>query len=421
MDGRSRSHGVQVAEHAVSRAARPRTRRRHDRRRPRRVRTRRCAVTARRPAVLVLEDGSVFRGDAFGAEETVFGEVVFNTAMTGYQEILTDPSYCGQIVAMTAPQIGNTGVNREDFESGRVFASGFVVRELAPLASNWRAEGDLASLLADAGVAGITGVDTRALTRRIRDRGAQRGAIATGDVDVGELRDRVLASPSMEGRDLVPQVTCAERYTWDEPTWRPPDAPGAPPPPAELHVVAYDFGIKRNILRDLRDAGIRVTVVPATTPAADALALAPDGVFLSNGPGDPAAVTYAVDAVRDLVASGVPLFGICLGHQILALALGGRTYKLPFGHHGANHPVLDLATGKVEITSQNHGFCVDVDSLAGRAICTHLNLYDRTVEGLRVAGKPVFGVQYHPEASPGPHDSAYLFARFAAAMRGQSA
>ncbi len=372
-------------------------------------------------ALLVLEDGSTFRGTSFGAEGERFGEVVFNTAMTGYQEILTDPSYCGQMVVMTAPQIGNTGVNADDFESAKPYCTGFAVREASPLVSSWRADGALDPFLREHGVVGIEGIDTRALTRALRDQGAQRGAISTTTTDADELIARVKQQPSMKGQDLVPQVTCAEPYSWDEPSWIAPDlrdsAPG--PKPVEFQVVAYDFGIKHNILRDMRDIGIRVSVVPATTSAADAIAMNPDGLLLSNGPGDPAAVSYAIDTVRELVDTGTPLFGICLGHQILCLALGGTTYKLPFGHHGGNHPVKDLATGKVEITSQNHGFCVDLDSLKGRATCTHINLYDETVEGIRVDGKPVFGVQYHPEASPGPHDAEYLFHRFLAAMRGE--
>jgi carbamoyl-phosphate synthase small subunit len=376
------------------------------------------------PAVLVLEDGSVFRGTGFGGEGETFGEVVFNTAMTGYQEILTDPSYCGQIIVMTAPQIGNTGTNRADFEAVRPACAGFAVREASPLVSNWRADASLVAFLREHGIVGIEGIDTRALTRALRTHGAQRGAISTDPAAVRDpqaLLARVKQAPSMEGLDLVPRVTCAKPYTWDEPSWSAPDLKSAGPRPVEFHVVAYDFGIKRNILRDLRDVGCRVTVVPATTPASEAAALAPDGYFLSNGPGDPAAVDYAIATVRELIALGKPIFGICLGHQILALALGGRTYKLPFGHHGGNHPVKDIATGKVEITSQNHGFCVDLASLEGKAFCTHLNLYDNTVEGICVDGRPVFGVQYHPEASPGPHDAAYLFGRFLAAMRGELA
>jgi carbamoyl-phosphate synthase small subunit len=378
---------------------------------------------ARIPAVLVLENGRVFRGSGFGAEGESFGEVVFNTAITGYQEILTDPSYAGQIVVMTAPEIGNTGVNDEDREAARPACAGLAVREAALRPSSWRSERSLERSMADAGLVGIEGIDTRALTRVLRDQGAMRGAISTAVVEGGEqeLVLRVRSSPAMNGLDLVPLVTCARSYSWEEPSWQPPDQARARPlPPAELHVAAYDFGIKRNILRLLRDAGCRVTVLPAATPAAEALALGPDGFFLSNGPGDPAAVTYGIAAVRDLVRSGKPVFGICLGHQILALSLGARTYKLPFGHHGGNHPVLDRGTGKVEITSQNHGFAVASDGLPEGARCTHVNLYDDTVEGISLAGAPVFGIQYHPEASPGPHDAGYLFGRFVAAMRGRA-
>jgi carbamoyl-phosphate synthase small subunit len=369
-------------------------------------------------AVLMLESGRVFRGRAFGASNQGLGEVVFNTSLSGYQEILTDPSYAGQVVVMTAPQIGNTGVNREDLESSRPACAGFVVREASAIASNWRSTGDLDGYLREHGIIGLEGIDTRALTRALREGGAQRGIIST-HADLEALRATVLASPEMEGLDLVPRVTCAEPYEWTEGSWVAPDLVSAATalPPVEFHVVAYDFGIKRNILRDLRTMGCRVTVVPATTPAREALALKPDGFFLSNGPGDPAAVTYAIEAVAELVASGRPLFGICLGHQILSLALGARTYKLRFGHHGGNHPVKDLATGKVEITSQNHGFAVDRATLPDRAECTHINLYDDTVEGVRLIDRPVFSVQYHPEASPGPHDASYLFGRFIDVMR----
>jgi carbamoyl-phosphate synthase small subunit len=325
----------------------------------------------RPPALLVLENGRAFRGRGFGAEGQTTGEVVFNTALTGYQEILTDPSYAGQIVVMTAPEIGNTGVNDEDLEAARPVCAGLAVREASLRVSSWRAERDLDRYMVDSGL------------------------------------------------DLVPRVTCAERYGWDQPSWRAPDLAAAPPPPAELHVAAYDFGIKRNILRQLRDLGCRVTVLPATTPAEQALALGADGFFLSNGPGDPAAVTYGVETTRALVGSGKPVFGICLGHQILGLALGARTFKLPFGHHGGNHPVLDVATGKVEITSQNHGFAVAPDGLPAGAERTHINLYDQTTEGIRLIDRPVFGIQYHPEASPGPHDASYLFGRFVATMRGE--
>jgi carbamoyl-phosphate synthase small subunit len=375
----------------------------------------------RPPALLMLENGRVFRGTGFGAEGESIGEVVFNTAITGYQEILTDPSYAGQIVVMTAPQIGNTGANDQDLEAPRPACAGLAVREAALRPSSWRAERSLERAMADAGLVGIEGIDTRALTRLLRDEGAMRGAISTTSRPAGEeeLLARVRSSPVMTGLDLVPRVTCARPYGWDEPSWRAPDDGGARTlPPVELHVAAYDFGIKRNILRLLRDAGCRVTVLPAATPAAEALALGADGYFLSNGPGDPAAVTYGIATARELVGSGKPVFGICLGHQILALALGARTYKLPFGHHGGNHPVLDLGTGKVEITSQNHGFAVAGDGLPPGAERTHVNLYDQTVEGIHVEGRPVFGIQYHPEASPGPHDAGYLFGRFVASMRG---
>jgi carbamoyl-phosphate synthase small subunit len=357
-------------------------------------------------ALLALADGTVFRGEAFGARGETAGEVVFNTAMTGYQEVLTDPSYRGQIVAMTAPEIGNVGANAEDFESARPFCAGFVVRERSPRVSSWRAEQDLGELLAQHGVVGLSGIDTRALTRRLREQGSQMGLVSTVTTDADEAVRRARAAPPIEGRDLVREVTCAKPYEWTEPSWcRERRA-------ARFHVVAYDFGIKRNILRRLSDHGCRVTVLPASTPAAEALALEPDGLFLSNGPGDPAAVGYAVEATRELLGARRPLFGICLGHQILGLALGGRTYKLKFGHHGANQPVMDLATRKVEITSPNHNFAADVHSLAGKAVLSHTNLNDRTVEGMRLEDAPVFSVQYHPEASPGPHDAGYLFQRF---------
>jgi carbamoyl-phosphate synthase small subunit len=373
------------------------------------------------PALLAMEDGTIYRGFGFGAAADGAGEIVFNTAITGYQEVLTDPSYRGQIVTMTAPQIGNVGVNPVDFESPRPYCAGFVVRELSAAVSNWRASGSLHALLADHGVAGITGIDTRAITRRIRLTGAQRAVITRDVSDAAGAVARARNHPSLEGRDLVREVTAAAPYAWDEPVWPGPrrGEPGekaetAPPaaPPARHHVVAYDFGIKRGILRRLRSLGCRVSVVPASTPAREALALKPDGVFLSNGPGDPAAVGYAIESARELVASKLPVFGICLGHQILGLALGGKTYKLKFGHHGANHPVLDVATSKVEITSQNHGFAVDVDSLQGRAVLSHVSLNDKTVEGMRHGELPVFSVQYHPEASPGPNDATYLFDRF---------
>jgi len=370
---------------------------------------------ARWPAALVLENGNVYRGDGFGARAESIGEVVFNTSITGYQEIISDPSYCGQIVVMTATQIGNVGVNQLDVEARRVACAGFAIRELSPIPASWRAEADLPGWLAGSAVPGIDGIDTRSLTRCLRDSGAMRGAITpyVGERELAAVLGRVRAAPKMDGLDLVPRVTCAERYEWTEPTWRAADDGRAvEPPPIAHHVVAYDFGIKQNILRQLRAVGCRVTVVPATTPARAALALAADGFFLSNGPGDPAVVAYGIAAARELCASGKPVFGICLGHQILGLALGGTTRKLPFGHHGANHPVLDRTTGKVEITSQNHGFVVDPASLPSGVMLTHENLFDHSNEGIAVEGKPIFSVQYHPEASPGPHDASYLFARF---------
>ena len=374
------------------------------------------------PALLAMEDGTIYRGFGFGAAGEGAGEIVFNTAITGYQEIITDPSYRGQLVTMTAPEIGNVGVNPVDFESARPWCAGFVVRDLSAAVSNWRASGGLHALLRDAGVAGITGIDTRAVTRRIRLSGAQR-AIITRDVgDAAGAVARARKHPSLDGRDLVREVTTDKSYTWDETVWggpRPGDPKGslfADAPEKRHRVVAYDFGMKRGILRRLRSSGCDVTVVPASTSAKDVLGLKPDGVFLSNGPGDPAAVTYAVESARELCASKLPIFGICLGHQILGLALGGKTYKLKFGHHGANHPVMDLDTQKVEITSQNHGYAVDVDSMEGRAVLSHVSLNDKTVEGMRHATLPIFSVQYHPEASPGPNDASYLFDRFRALM-----
>jgi carbamoyl-phosphate synthase small subunit len=367
-------------------------------------------------AVLALADGTVFRGRAFGATAEASGELVFNTSMMGYQEILTDPSYEGQLVAMTYPEIGNVGVNDQDVESRRPFVRGFVVRNYCDVPSSWRAERSLGAYMADHGIPGIAGIDTRALVRHLRDRGAQEAILSSVDLDAERLVRRARDVPSLVGRDLVREVTCAEPYEWTEGPWV---FPGSPAPEYSgrraPRVVAYDFGIKRNILRRLVGVGCQVRVVPAGTPARDALALEPDGVFLSNGPGDPDAVVGAREIVGDLLGA-VPVFGICLGHQILSLALGGRTFKLKFGHHGGNQPVQDLATGKVEITSQNHGFAADADSLRGRAEVTHLNLNDRTVEGLAVTGQPTFSVQYHPEASPGPHDAEYLFRRFVGLM-----
>ncbi len=365
-------------------------------------------------ALLALSDGTVFEGYSFGAEGEVCGEVIFNTSLTGYQEILTDPSYRGQIVVMTYPHIGNYGTNHEDVESSRPWVEGFVVKEPCPCPSNFRSEASLDDYLKRYGIVGIAGIDTRALTRHIREEGAMEGVISTIDLDPESLVRKARQLPGLEGRDLVREVTCERPYKWTEGVWEPGRGYTVH---CELNyrVVVYDFGVKFNILRNLTSAGCEVTVVPASTPAEEVLKMRPDGVMLSNGPGDPAAVTYAIENIRRLIGR-VPIFGICLGHQLLALALGGRTYKLKFGHHGGNHPVMDLKTGKVEITVQNHGFAVDLDSLKGLAELTHINLNDRTVEGLSLKDHPLFSVQYHPEAGPGPHDSTYLFRRFVELM-----
>jgi carbamoyl-phosphate synthase small subunit len=371
-----------------------------------------------RPAILALADGTVFRGRAFGADVVGEGEVIFNTSMTGYQEIVTDPSYAGQIVTMTYTQIGNVGVNAEDEESRRPFLSGFVVKELLDEPSNWRAEGGIDAFLRESGVPGISGIDTRALVRRIRDSGAQVGVLSTDrehqNADV--LVERARRVPGLDGRDLVAGVTCSAPYRWEEGRWHGivGQVPRPPRRAAKLKLVAYDYGVKRNILRLLVEQGFDVTVLPASTPASEALALEPDAIFLSNGPGDPAGVVGAQEIVRELAAAK-PLFGICLGHQILGLALGGKTRKLKFGHHGGNQPGKDLATGKVAICAENHGYAVDAESLraAGEpVVVTHINLNDGTVEGLAHETKPIFSVQYHPEASPGPHDAAFFFDRF---------
>jgi carbamoyl-phosphate synthase small subunit len=370
-------------------------------------------------AVLALENGTVYRGTAAGAQGIARGEVVFNTSMTGYQEVLTDPSYAGQIVTMTSPQIGNYGVAPEDVESGAPKVSGFIMREQSPVASNWRASGTLRDYLVANNVVAIADIDTRELTRLLRSSGVMRGVIATGDVSSGDLVQQARSIPNMEGTDLVREVTCATAYDWPASVDRPADELRADlelPPQSRskgpLRVAAYDFGIKLNILRRLAAYGCDVHVVPASTPAKEMLASGFDGIFLSNGPGDPAAVDYAVENVGELTKADKPIFGICLGHQILGLALGGKTFKLKFGHRGANHPVKFLETGKVEITSQNHGFAVDPDSLPSDVKVTHLNLYDGTVEGLKVIDRPIYSVQYHPEASPGPHDADYLFKQF---------
>ena len=368
-------------------------------------------------AILALENGRVFRGRGYGASGERFGEVVFNTSLSGYQEILTDPSYAGQIVVLTYPHIGNYGTNPLDSESVRPFAEGLVVRELTQLASNWRSVEETSAFLADFGVPVIDDIDTRALVRHLREHGAMRGVVSMTDLDEASLVSKAKASPSMVGLDLASRVSTGFRYDWKEPSPDIFEAEGRRDRPApRFRVVAYDYGIKHNILRRLVDVGCKVTVVPAATPASDVLELKPDGVFLSNGPGDPEPVEYAAKAVRELMGR-VPIFGICLGHQIIGLALGGRTYKLKFGHHGGNHPVLNLETQKVEITAQNHGFAVDPDSLKSSEVAlTHMNLNDQTLEGLRHKSQPLFSVQYHPEASPGPHDAAYLFERFAKMM-----
>jgi carbamoyl-phosphate synthase small subunit len=375
------------------------------------------------PAILALADGSLFRGRAFGATDSTegsIGEVVFNTAMTGYQEILTDPSYAGQIVTLTYPHVGNTGVNPEDVESRRVFAAGLVIRDLPRLASNWRSTQDLSSYLRDAGVLGICDIDTRKLTRMLRENGAQNGCViatgGTGRDDAGAAAiARARAAPSMSGLDLAKVVSCDAPYDWNGGSW----ALGSgyrTRQGSRFHVVAYDYGIKHNILRLLADRGCRLTVVPAQTPARDALALQPDGIFLSNGPGDPEPCTYAIEAIREFLAAGMPTFGICLGHQLLGLACGARTVKMKFGHHGANHPVLDKDTGQVLITSQNHGFAVDASTLPRNVRITHVSLFDGSLQGIEFTDKPAFGFQGHPEGSPGPHDLAFLFDRFTRMM-----
>jgi carbamoyl-phosphate synthase small subunit len=364
-------------------------------------------------AILALEDGTVFEGKSFGAHKDSLGEVVFNTAITGYQEIFTDPSYSGQIVVLTNPQIGNYGSNKEDLEASRPYIEGLIVREFSSIASNWRSDENAEKFLADNGVPVAAEIDTRALVRHLRTRGVMRGVLAAGGGDRAELIERARRSPSMTGLDLATRVSTSKSYTWDQPVE--PCSPSEPVRGLEdswCHVVAYDYGIKRNILRRLVQVGARVTVVPALTTAEDVLALKPDGVFLSNGPGDPEPLQHQAAQVRKLIGKK-PVFGICLGHQILGLALGGKTYKLKFGHRGANHPVLNQVTQKVEITSHNHGFAVDPDSLKQSEVeLTHISLNDQTLEGFRHRSEPVFCVQYHPEAAPGPHDSHYLFDDF---------
>ena len=351
-------------------------------------------------AILVLEDGRTFHGASFGAQGETFGEMVFNTSMTGYQEILTDPSYAGQIVCMTYPLIGNYGVNETDVESRRPWVEGFVVREASRIHSNWRATKSLDDYLKENNIVGIEHVDTRALVRHIRDKGAMRAGISSVETEPKALLERVLASPDMKNRELASAVTVEDAFNY------------SPPSEAKFHVVAYDFGVKTNSLREFAKYGCRITVVPAGTTAEEILALQPDGIFLSNGPGDPASMKGVIDEIKKLAESQVPMFGICLGHQLIGEAFGAETYKMKFGHRGGNQPIKDLTTGKVEITSHNHGFAVDAESLPAEVEVTHINLNDNTVAGLRHKKLPVFSVQYHPESAPGPHDSEYLFRRF---------
>jgi carbamoyl-phosphate synthase small subunit len=370
-------------------------------------------------AILCLEDGRTFLGESFGAQGEATGEVVFNTSLSGYQEVLTDPSYKGQIVTMTYPLIGNYGINEEDSESERPQVEGFVVRELSSLPSNWRSQKTLDQYLKEYSIVGIQGIDTRALTKHIRDAGAQLGIISTVDFDSQSLRKKLEKAPPYGGRDLVKEVTCPQPYAWKQGTWSlPQDRRNSSRQIGDtLSVIVYDCGVKRNILRHLVDEGCEVTVVPASFPAEETLGLRPQGVCLSNGPGDPAAIPYVIDNVKRLIGK-LPIMGICLGHQILGLALGGKTYKLKFGHRGGNQPVKDLATGKVAITAQNHGFCVDLETLDTRDVfLTHINLNDQTLEGFRHKQLPLFSVQYHPEASPGPHDASYLFKQFRELMQ----
>jgi carbamoyl-phosphate synthase small subunit len=382
--------------------------------------TRPAALFAVEPqALLALADGTLFRGRAIGAVGHAVGEVVFNTSMTGYQEILTDPSYAGQIVTLTYPHIGNVGVNAEDAESRKPFAAGLVIRDLPRRVSSWRATGDLGDYLRASNIVGIADIDTRKLTRILREKGAQNGCIVAaaviGDAEAEAALARARAAPSMAGLDLAKVVSCDAAYEWSSGAWALGDG-YRPAPEARFHVVAYDYGAKHNILRLLAQRGCRLTVVPARTTAADALALRPDGVFLSNGPGDPEPCDYAIRAIRDIVDAGVPTFGICLGHQLLGLASGARTLKMKFGHHGANHPVLDKDTGHVVITSQNHGFAVDPASLPPNVRVTHVSLFDGSLQGIARTDRPAFSFQGHPEASPGPHDLAYLFDRFVKMM-----
>ena len=363
------------------------------------------------PAILVLADGSVFRGLSIGADGITSGEVVFNTAMSGYQEILTDPSYSRQIVTLTYPHIGNTGINPEDVEADRIHAAGLVVRDVPRLHSNFRATQSLPDYLKSQHIVAIADIDTRRLTRILREKGAQSGCIMAGEVDEAKALDAARAFPGLAGMDLARVVSAPTAYTWNETEWKLGAGYGQQPTP-RFHVVAFDYGVKRNILRMLAERGCRLTVLPATATAADALALKPDGIFLSNGPGDPEPCDYAIQAISELVAAKIPTFGICLGHQLLALASGARTAKMKFGHHGANHPVKDLDSGRVAITSQNHGFAVDAATLPANLRSTHVSLFDGSLQGIARTDAPAFSFQGHPEASPGPHDVSYLFDRF---------
>jgi carbamoyl-phosphate synthase small subunit len=370
---------------------------------------------SRAPAILVLKDGTVFRGISIGAEGLAVGEVVFNTAMTGYQEILTDPSYCRQIVTLTYPHIGNTGANSVDVESERIDAAGLVIRDLPLLTSSWRKQWTLSDYLQQHGVPAIADIDTRRLTRILRDKGAQDGCLMAGRVDETEALNAARGFPGLVGMDLAKVVSCKAPYEWDESVWALGEGHGRLADP-RFHVVAYDYGIKRNILRKLVSRGCRVTVVPAQTPAEKALAIKPDGIFLSNGPGDPEPCDYAIRAIRRFLEIGIPTFGICLGHQLMGLASGAKTVKMKFGHHGANHPVQDLDTGRVMITSQNHGFAVDTATLPQTARVTHVSLFDGSLQGFTRTDRPAFCFQGHPEASPGPHDMDYLFDKFVKLM-----
>ena len=372
----------------------------------------------REPAILVLKDGTVFRGTSIGAAGLAAGEVVFNTSMTGYQEILTDPSYCRQIVTLTYPHIGNTGTNPEDVESERVFAAGLVIRDLPLVASNWRSTQDLPTYLREQNVVAIADIDTRKLTRILREKGAQDGCVMAGEIDEKTALQAARDFPGLAGMDLAKVVSCTKPYAWTETTWTLGQGYGRQTAP-RFHVVAVDYGVKRNILRMLAARGCRLTVIPAQSTAQDALALKPDGIFLASGPGDPEPCDYAIRAIRELVDTGIPVFGICLGHQLLGLASGAKTLKMKFGHHGANHPVQDLDSGRVMITSQNHGFAVDAATLPANVRVTHKSLFDGTLQGFTRTDRPAFCFQGHPEASPGPHDVGYLFDRFVALMEKQ--